>query len=95
MKCDDTTILYLRRDLQEARKQVHTSIERESAATELIQSLRLEILQLKHRLRENDCESPAQLPASHTAVYIDADRQVNFMMQKHGIQTSEVCILNN
>lgn len=90
IKCDETTILYLRRDLQESRKQASIAAEREKAATELIQSLRLEVLHLKHRLQESDDIQQQAFTGSQYAVFNDADRQVNSMMQRRGVKTTEM-----
>jgi hypothetical protein len=89
IKCDETTILYLRRDLQESRKQANIAVEREKAATELIQSLRLEILHLKHRLQESDDIQQHAFTGSQSSVFNDADRQVNSMMQRRGVKPTE------
>eukprot|EP00602_Paraphysomonas_sp_CaronLab_P008294 CAMPEP_0185023018 /NCGR_PEP_ID=MMETSP1103-20130426/5723_1 /TAXON_ID=36769 /ORGANISM="Paraphysomonas bandaiensis, Strain Caron Lab Isolate" /LENGTH=274 /DNA_ID=CAMNT_0027555395 /DNA_START=22 /DNA_END=842 /DNA_ORIENTATION=- len=87
VECDETAIKYLRRDLEEARKAAHVSAQKEEVANDLIQSLRLEIIQLKRRLRdENDTNSPPHaFVGSQASVYQDADNQVMKMMSKRGV----------
>jgi hypothetical protein len=88
IQIDDTTIQYLRRDLEEAKKSLSVSAKKESAANDLVQSLRLEIIQLKRRLKE-DNEAHQQhahvTTGSLAMVHQEADHQVNRMMHSRGI----------
>lgn len=86
--CDETTIQYLRRDLEEAKKSLSVSAQKEAAANDLIQSLRLEIIQLKRRVKE-DNEAHQQhvhvATGSLAMIHQEADQQVNRMMNSRGI----------
>jgi hypothetical protein len=88
MQCDETTIQHLRKDLEEARKTLSVSSQKEEAANDIIQSLRLEILQLKRRLREDqEASNPhSHIGASLASVHLEADNQVKRMMNKRGVR---------
>lgn len=88
VECDDRTIQFLRRDLEEARKSLSISLQKESAANELVQALKLEVIQLKRRLREDQeahQHSHTVATSSLALVHQEADNQVNKMMHSRGI----------
>jgi hypothetical protein len=87
VQCDETTIQYLRRDLEEAKKSLCISSQKETAANDLVQALRLEIIQLKRRLKEDhDHHQHTHVATGSIAmVHHEADNQVKRMMNSRGI----------
>lgn len=102
VQCDATTIQYLRKDLEEAKKSLNVSTQKEIAANDLIQSLRLEIIQLKRRLKEDhDANQHSHVTTGSIAViHQEADNQVKKMMSKRGVmlnveEGNEMMLINN
>jgi hypothetical protein len=87
VQCDETTIQYLRRDLEEAKKTICVSSQKETAANDLVQALRLEIIQLKRRLKEDHDQHQHTHVATGSIAMVqhEADNQVKRMMNSRGI----------
>ena len=101
VQCDATTIQYLRKDLEEAKKSLNVSTQKETAANDLIQSLRLEIIQLKRRLKEDqDANQHSHIATGSIAmIHQEADNQVKKMMSKRGVllnieEGNELALIN-
>jgi hypothetical protein len=84
-QCDNVSIQNMRRDLEEAIKKGQVAHEREQTACALIQSLRLEILQLK-RTFQSAKEASSHVGLSQNAIIHEADLQVDDIMEQYEVK---------
>lgn len=83
---DDTTIKQLRRDLFEAQKVSHDAVSKQEIAADLIQALRLEVIQLNRRMKDQMSIEDTSHSIPQSAIYQEADNQVEKMMYSKGIR---------
>lgn len=83
---DETTIKHLRKDLMEAQLKSEEAIGKQVIAADLIQSLRLEVIQLNRRMKDQMNGEDTTHSAPQSAIFQEADNQVDAMMVKKGIQ---------
>jgi hypothetical protein len=79
----------MRKDLDEAKKKVIIANEKEAMAYDLVQSLRLEVNQLKRNFQHaKDTSAPVGI--SHTTLMNEADNEVNEMMMYRGVTSDTI-----
>ncbi len=83
---DEVTIRNLRKDLLESQKISHEAISKQEIATDLIQALRLEIIQLNRRMKDQMSADDVTHSIPQSAIHQEADNQVERMMYRKGIQ---------
>ena len=83
---DEITIKNLRKDLIEAQKKSEEAMSKQEIAADLIQALRLEIIQLNRRMKDQMNSEDVTHSIPQSAIFQEADNQVERMMCKKGIQ---------
>jgi len=82
---DEITIKNLRKDLMESQKISHEAVSKQEIATDLIQALRLEIIQLNRRMKDQQSGDDVTHSIPQSTIYQEADNEVERMMLKKGI----------
>jgi hypothetical protein len=90
---DEITIKHLRKDLLEAQQKSEEAASKQVIAADLIQALRLEIMQLNRRMKDQMSTEDVTHSIPQSAIYQEADNQVEQMMFKKGIQFKSSSIM--
>jgi hypothetical protein len=83
---DEVTIKHLRKDLVDAQQKSEEAISKQVIAADLIQALRLEIIQLNRRMKDQMSGEDVTHSIPQSAIFQEADNQVEQLMFKKGIQ---------
>ena len=83
---DEKTIKDLRKDLVASQQKSEEAKSKQIIASDLIQALRLEIMQLNRRMKDQKSGDDVTHSIPQSAIFQEADNQVELLMLKKGIQ---------